>query len=103
MSYETRRSQQYYYRARRVGDRIVKKYLGKGVAAKQAAHEDAQRKVARLEQRRRELQFENQLALLRDQFEQFWEASEGVLQVALFASNYYRRRGEWRRRRASGT
>ncbi len=102
MSYETRRGQKYYYRGRRVDGRVVKKYLGRCPAAKRAAAEDAHRRLDRLEQRRRELALENRLALFLDEFELFWTASERVLRLACLACNYHRRRGEWRRRRASG-
>ena len=103
MSYETRRGHKYYYRARRDGDRIVKKHLGRGPAAQRAAAEDAQRQLDRLDQRRRELAIENQLSLLLNGFEQYWQASERALRIALLACNYHRRRGEWRLRRAAGT
>jgi hypothetical protein len=101
VSYETRRGQKYYYRARRVEGRVVKQYVGRGPAAQQAADEDAQRRIDRLEQRRGELRFENQLSLLYEDFEQFWQASERAFRLALLACNYHRRRGEWRRRRGS--
>ncbi len=101
MSYETRRGQKYYYRGRRVDGRVVKKYLGRGPAAKRAAAEDAQRKLDRLDQRRRELALENRLALFLDEFDLFWTASGRALRIALLAHNYHRRRGEWRRRRAT--
>ncbi len=102
MSYETRRGQKYYYRARRVQGRVVKNYVGKGAAATRAAAEVAQRNLDRLVQRRRELALENRLALFLDEFDLFWTASGRALRIALLAHNYHRRRGEWRRRRASG-
>ncbi len=101
MSYETRRGRKYYFGAHRAGCRVVKQYLGRGPAAKQAAAEVAQRNLDRLDQRRRELAWDNQLSILLDGLEQFWTASERALRIALLAHNYHRRRGEWRRRRAT--
>lgn len=103
MAFELRGGRKYYYRSRRVDGRGIKQYLGRGPAAKQAAAEVAQRKLDRLEQCRRDRRFENQLLLLRDEFEQYWQASERAWRLALWALNYHNRRGEWRRCRKCRT
>jgi hypothetical protein len=103
VAYETRRDRTYYYLACRVDGRVVKKYLGTGRAAQCAAAGVAQRQAARSAQRRLGVQFEEQLSLLRRDFEAFWMAAERVFRLAAAAANYHRRRGEWRRRRECRT
>ena len=101
MGWETRRGGRYYYRARRVGGRVVKEYLGAGPLAELAAawaEEDRADREAQLEadrRRRRELD---------DVAQQVGEASKAVDDVAaawLTMLGYHRHdRGEWRKRRA---
>ena len=100
MGYELRRGGRYYYTACRVDGRVVKTYMGNGVAAQRAAAEVAASKQDRLDRRRRDLEFAQQLMLLSKDFDQFWLASERILNLAFVAGNYHRHRGEWRRRRA---
>jgi hypothetical protein len=101
MSYEIRRGRQYYYQVRRVNGRLVKQYLGSGVAAEQAAAEVARRQRDRADQLRLDLDFEQRLLPFRSDFEAFWQTSELILQMAFVAANYHCHRGEWRRRRES--
>jgi len=41
MSGETRGNRTYYYTAKRVGDRVVKRYVGSGTVAELATHLEA--------------------------------------------------------------
>ena len=99
MSYERRRGQIYYYRAKRIDGRVVKEYFGGGAAAVEAAAEDELRRSERRLQRCRELELEDVLSELSQEFHNYWEMSDRLLTIGLEAHHYHRRRGEWRRRR----
>jgi hypothetical protein len=103
MSYETRSGKQYYYHVRRVNGRLVKSYLGNGPEAERVAAEVARRRQERLDQMRCNTSFETVLLSIRHDFEEFWGASELILQMAFRASNYNYDGNEWRRRREPRT
>lgn len=48
MGWETRRNNRYYYRARKVGGRVVKEYVGAGPVAETVAAQDARVRSERL-------------------------------------------------------
>jgi hypothetical protein len=99
MGWETRRGRKYYYRARRIGERVVKEYLGSGPAAEQAAQEDAEararRKAARNEQKLIERATEPLQA--------FCTYSQLLIEAELLVLGFYKRRGMWRRRKKHGS
>lgn len=99
MAWEKRRGGCYYYRSKRVGNRVIKEYFGCGPEAQQAALEDAQK---RAEQEARRL-------AARQEREQHDAATEAVVQLgsqvdmlvkaALTAAGYHQHRGSWRKHR----
>jgi hypothetical protein len=101
MGFEQRKAQKYYYRARRENGRVVKQYLGAGPAAAEAAAQDQARRRRRQQERDRQRELAAQYDALAGGLEPYWQACERLLALALAAHGYYRRRGEWRRRRAS--
>lgn len=105
MSWEQRkRGGRYYTRSRRVGGRIVRSYVGRGVVGELAAREDEERRAQRLaqqarrreERRRAEEEARALLAPLAD-----LDALISTLTAAtLTAAGYHRpNRGVWRKRR----
>ena len=102
MAWEQRGAQRYYYRSRKIGGRVVKEYIGGGLAGELAARED--------ETRRRKQEAER-VALQgdRDAFEAaaaahdaFARATDALVTAALVAAGYHRHdRGHWRKRHAS--
>jgi hypothetical protein len=90
----------YYTRSRKVGDRVVREYVGTGPLAKLAAEMDA------LERRQREKEAEawqverKRLEALDEPTEELCEATELLARATLLASGYHQhKRGEWRQRR----
>ncbi len=102
MAWETRkRGGAYYYRARRVGGRVVKEYLGTGPLGELAAlltEEDRAERLAKAQADRR------RRAELDDVAQQVGEVCQAVDDVAaawLTLAGYHRHdRGAWRKRRA---
>ena len=102
MSWETRGKRRVYYRARSIRGKVVKEYFGHGAEAYAAAEEDARKRAereARLEarrQRRREYEgVQMTLALLSAD-------CVNLLRASLLQAGYHqRKRGKWRKRRAT--
>jgi hypothetical protein len=100
MAWETRGNQRYYYRSKRVGDRVVKQYVGPGRTGSviAALHEIRQAQKA---VEREALQADmDEVALLEAAFNPLDEFATAVAETALFAAGYHRpKRGPWRKRR----
>ena len=101
MSWERRkRGGQYYYRAKKIGGRVVKQYLGAGPVAELMATHDAQERTDRLaaaQVRRGEREL---LTNLDEVIQVPLDAIESLLRTHLVLAGYHRHaRGEWRRRR----
>lgn len=101
MAFEARGTRRYYYRGRRIGDRVVKEYCGNGERAKAAAEADRrdrdQRRLQADANRREQGQMEEVLAAL----DEFCEASDKLLASALLKTGCRFHRGEWRRKHGS--
>jgi len=90
----------YYYRSRKIGGRVVKEYVGGGLAGSLAERED--------EARRRQRDAER-IALRLDRaafdaaataHDELSRAADAMMSAALLAAGYHRHdRGQWRKRR----
>jgi hypothetical protein len=96
----------YYYRVRRENGRVVREYVGSGIAAAVIAEMDERERQEREEARqteRAERAYEQALA---EQLDRLCELADLAARAALLAAGFRRHnRGEWRRRRgqAEGT
>lgn len=96
MAYERRGSKVYYYRARKWNGHVLKEYLGRGVRAKQAAAEDAQKKATREHERADRREWES----VDNHIAQLHQLTKLLSHAHLVSAGYYQHnRGEWRRRR----
>src|SRR5215208_4406943 len=99
MGWEERRGRPYYYRSRRVGDRVRKVYVGGGVLGEIAALEDEDR----CRQREEEAAYwkEKQECFQRDAafLEEIMNAANTLLRAHLIDAGFHSHRGEWRRAR----
>jgi hypothetical protein len=100
MAWARRGSKVYFYRSRRVGDRVLTEYLGTGPAAHLAASLAERRKADR-----------QALADARQQFQACWDSAadqlrrlavetNGLVATALSVSGYHCYDRRWRRRRS---
>jgi hypothetical protein len=101
LAWETRkRGGRYYTRSRQVGDRVVREYIGTGLAGERAATEDAARRAQRgvaAEVRRAE---QERLTDLDATLTAFDAALETLTRAVLMTAGYHRHhRGEWRKQR----
>jgi hypothetical protein len=101
MAWETRaRGGRYYTRSRKVGGRVVREYVGRGLVGELAAREDAARRAARetaAEARRRDRLTARALG---DLVAGLDALADDLTSATLAAAGYHRHdRGAWRRRR----
>ena len=102
MSWECRNGAgRYYTRSRRVGGRIVREYLGKGIYAERAHQLDLAERQERQETRsqsRARLQSER---VVEAEIKDYYAAVEAVLRNSLVRAGFHQHaRGPWRKRRA---
>ncbi len=90
----------YYTRSRKVGGRVVREYVGGGLAGLLAAQEDERRRAERAAQQAA-LQAERaRLAPAERALDELCDATETLMQTALLLAGYRQHhRGEWRKRR----
>ncbi len=100
MSIETRNGRQYYYGAKRSGDKIVKTYFGSGVVAELAANQDAEARDRRLAVTQALAQQQDVLRPADRSLADLDQACDRMLTARLIAAGYHRcNSGPWRRRR----
>lgn len=99
MAWESRWGRKYYYRGRKVGSRVRKDYIGRGLAGEIAARQDAD---VRDRRRRAKAEVAQMAATLHEADDLLGDLSHGVeLLVAakLLAAGFHRHGKSWRRRR----
>lgn len=103
MAWEERNGNRYYYRKRRIGDRVVSEYMGGGDLADAFAYLDGidrnrqtlEREIDRAE---REAQQE-----IDHQVDELISLARTLADATLLAAGYHRHKGQWRKRRERHT
>ena len=99
MGWEIRGSKRYYTRSRRVDGRVVREYVGGGIAGEYAAELDAAARRKRQQELDRERELQRKAKEFDKEIEEFDSAADDVARVILLvAGNHQHNRGEWRRR-----
>jgi hypothetical protein len=104
MAWEEReRGGPYYTRSWREGGRVVREYVGGGLAGRLASESDRivreRREVRALEEKREREKLEALAAPVLE----LEEAAEILARAHLIAAGYHRHKGEWRLKRESST
>jgi hypothetical protein len=101
MSWEKRRNGLYFYTARRVGGRVVKRYLGAGPVAAAAAKLDEINHNQRADDRAAFDDERRDAAAIDATLDDLNDLADLVARAALVAAGYRQHnRGEWRKTRA---
>jgi hypothetical protein len=100
MAWENRGKQRYFYRSKRVGDRVVKEYVGLGEAGSLIEAMREERKARKAGEREAIQEEMDEVAFLEAAFKPLDEFATAVAESALLAAGYHRpKRGPWRKRR----
>jgi len=99
MAWEIRRNKKYYYRKRRIGDRVVSEYVGAGpVAEAAAAHDEltrqAQEEMRELLRRERERQ-----GVIDRRVDRVCCLIRHLMYATLLLNGYHMHKGQWRKKR----
>ncbi len=98
MAWEARGNRQYYYRSRRVGNRVRKEYLGRGLTAKLADDDDIRSRASRQEQRIEVRTFEDSFRLLVQSFHVVSSACREAFHALHYAAGYRKTKSyNWRK------
>jgi hypothetical protein len=90
----------YYYRARKVNGRVVREYVGAGLAAQLAAQLDDRKRRQRQAQRAARRAEQAELDALDGPVNELCDLADLVARAALEAAGFHQhKRGEWRKRR----
>ena len=100
MAWETReRGGRYYTRSRREGGRVIREYVGAGIAGELASETDRiERELREAEEARQKAELERLESLAAPVLE-VSEAAEVLARAHLVAAGFHRRGGEYRRAR----
>jgi hypothetical protein len=102
MGWETRqRGGAYYTRSRWVDGRVVREYVGGGEIGRLAAQHDELERLQREQDAARRREEREGLERSADFLGELEEAAKVLVRAELLASGCHKRKGEWRRLRAS--
>lgn len=99
MAWETRGNNSYYYRKRRIGEKVVSEYIGKGRVAEDIVDLDlAERQFQKeaLDQEKRDF---DEIEALSLQVTEAENLIKHILSIYLIASGFHKHKGQWRRKR----
>jgi hypothetical protein len=101
MGWEKRdRGGRYYTRSKKVGDRLIREYVGTGPLAEIVAQTDALERHQHEEKAKAWREERETLEALDRSVEELYEAAEILARAALVAAGYRQHnRGEWRKKR----
>jgi hypothetical protein len=102
MAWEEReRGGPYYTRSRREGGRVVREYVGDGLAGRLASESDRIERERREERALEEKRAREKLEALAAPVLELEEAAAVLVRAHLIAAGCHRHKGEWRRARSA--
>jgi len=99
MGWERRRKREYYYRKRRIGDRVVSEYVGTGPVAEAAAAIDERERLAREEAREQWRRERERQRAIDEKVDRACHLIRNLTYAALLLNGHRMHRGQWRKRR----
>lgn len=99
MGWEERNGQRYYYRKRRVGDRVISEYVGTGKLAEMAAALDDLERAREKSQQQDRQQERAQYGALESDVKRVQEYTRLLTRAALLLAGYHPHKGQWRKRK----
>src|SRR3954451_15538430 len=100
IAWEERPTGWLYYRSERRGDRVIKRYVGRGEVARIAAEIDREVRAGRAAEARELREGEARLAPLEGDMRALDRSCALLIEATLTAAGFHRPYGSWRRRRA---
>jgi hypothetical protein len=101
MGWEQRSDNRYYYRKKRIGDRVVSEYIGRGELAELIAELDALDRARRQTEREAWRQERVKVEAIDRRLAEVQEAILTLIRAWLLVAGYHTHKGQWRKRRKS--
>ena len=99
MPWEKRRGKEYYYRKRRIGDRVVSEYVGTGPDAEAAAALDELKRQTREKERERFRREQEKQLAIDQEVDRVCRLIQNLTYGTLLVHGFHTHKGEWRKRR----
>ncbi len=99
MPWESRGNNRYYYRKRRIGDRVVSEYVGAGAIAEWLAEMDEEERQERLDELNRKRKEREEHKAIDDKVNNFGDAVRMLTKAAMLVNGYHAHKGQWRKKR----
>lgn len=103
MAWEKRRRGTFYYRSRRVGDRVHRDYMGRGEIAELSAQLDSRRREQRKVNQATWAEFVSRIQHADALVDNLARHCRLLATAVFVSSGYHSHNGEWRRRRVYRT
>ena len=99
MAWLKKGNHEYYYRSRRIGDRVVSEYVGSGPLANLIAEQDQDDRLERELERRSELEEQRSHKRLEQQADSAGDLINAMVQAAFLVTGHHTHKRQWRKRR----
>jgi hypothetical protein len=99
MAWETRGNGQYYYRKKRIGNKVYSEYVGAGLLAEASAIIDQRERDNRAAARAAELEEQKADLAIDRELNRLGNIIRTINAAALVAGGYHTHKGQWRRQR----
>ena len=98
MGLEQRGGRRYFYGKRRVGGRVISKYMGGGPLAAMAAEQAATAKAEREQQRREQRKIRDEQKQINRQLDEQGKIVAATTEQFLRRLGFHKHKGQWRKR-----
>ena len=99
MEWERRGNRRYYYRKRRIGDKVDSEYVGRGPLAELLAEEDECERQSRIAEQRRKQAARAEVKAIDDELDDYGDMVRTLTRAVLLANGYHPHKGQWRKKR----
>jgi hypothetical protein len=99
MAWLKKGNRKYYYRSRRVGDRVYSEYVGAGFLAELIAEEDQAERLERKLEYRREMEKRRAHKQLERQSDEVSNLINSMVQAAFLVTGHHTHKRQWRKRK----
>jgi hypothetical protein len=99
MAWVKKGNREYYYRSRRVGDRVYSEYVGTGFLAELIEEQDQKERMERELERRREMEKRRAHKRLERQADEVYDLINTMVQAAFLVTGHHTHKRQWRKRK----
>ena len=99
MGWEKRGNNKYYYRKKRVGNKVFSEYIGAGPAAEKIAQEDKLERQNRKDEHQTWRRRKVEINALDDELDSITSYTHMLINAHLLLVGYHSHKGQWRKKR----